>query len=123
MPRIKMKAMRDFRGQEGEGRNQHVEAGTEFSVADAGRSRYLERSGLAIQVGPAPALPPAREAKVQNEAAETGPLASAGGKTGEAPIVSSSVQGLAPPKRISPPSRPLTNKTISKSSRSTKAGA
>lgn len=84
---IPMKALKDFRGREGEGRHRMVEAGVEFLVTTQGRANDLEARGLAV---PAVRLSK-RKAEVEmtttvnpvkNEASDSGPLGSAGGPTG-----------------------------------------
>lgn len=82
-----MKAMKDFRGREGEGKNRMVEAGVEFTVASKGRANDLEVRGLAVPVKRVSDKKPEVEtavSPVQNEASETGPLGSLGGETGAA---------------------------------------
>lgn len=90
---VKMKALRTFRGRDGEGNERNrVKAGTEFQVADDGRASSLVRAGMAtIVVGAGKAKAAAVAEPKKNEAATAGPTkGQAGGKTGAAEQQSSS---------------------------------
>lgn len=95
---VKMKALRTFRGRDGEGNERNrVKAGTEFNVENDARAQALVRGGMAVVVQNAPATKEKSAAKDKaadpkpNKAAEAGPTpAQAGGKTGEGKSQSSS---------------------------------
>jgi hypothetical protein len=115
----KMMALRDFRGRDGEGTTlskdrRFVEAGAEFTPTDEKRANWLETMGLAIPVTKQTDTSAARPATVKNEAADTGPLASPGGKTGEAEQPSSSPQVPAPATSTSKPAatKPITSRSM-----------
>jgi hypothetical protein len=95
---MKMKALKTFLGRpgEGEGIDNTVRKGKEFSVATEQRAVELEKIGCAqrLKGQGRPARPAPAKA---NTAAGAGPLHSAGGKTGEAASPSSSLPGLQPP--------------------------
>jgi hypothetical protein len=95
MPR--MKALKTFRVGDTQ---KIVHPGHEFETKN---TRHYETRGLAVAVGDVvkPASP--QEAK-QNQAAETGPLASPGGETGEDKRLSSSRLGRRQKTRTSKPS-------------------
>lgn len=118
-----MKALRDFRGRDGEGTNlaadrRFVEAGCEFRVGDDPRANWLEQKGHAIPVSAIKYDPPvARPAVIQNGGPEIDPLDQAGGGTGPEIDVSSSPEVQARKPRI------VNRRAVSaKRSRSTKAG-
>ena len=92
-----MKALKAFRMSE---TGQSIRVGMEFSCSQ-GVARSYEKRGLAAQVH-APAQASAQPA--QNRAAETGPLASAGGPIGAVPPPSSSEAGQAQPTLTLEPS-------------------
>lgn len=85
---VRMKALKSWTGEEGP-----ISAGNEFNARNEYRAKDLEAHGLAHRVKPpAEATPLTKIGNVPetNKAAETGPLASAGGATGaEAPAPSS----------------------------------
>ena len=105
---IKMKALKDFRGREGEGNvrgnKRMVESGVEFNVADQKRADWLEAQGLAVPMFVQKAMQPLQnkmEPAPANKAAQTGPLASPGGPTGADNPPSSSPPGRQPRRRES----------------------
>lgn len=89
----RMKALKTFRVSEN---SQIVHAGDEFEVRK--HAREYESRGLAVKIKP---LAADVVAKLENKAAQTGPLASPGGLTGADKRPSSSPPDQAPKKRRS----------------------
>lgn len=77
---IRMKALKSF-GIEGSNEGP-VRRGREFDAANEHRARDLESHGLAFRVKTEPDPKNKMEPTLKNKAAEKGPLAPAGGKTG-----------------------------------------
>ena len=112
---ITMKPLKDFRGRVGEGNTRQddrmVVIGPEFKVANQSRTNDLESRGLAVPVVAKLAAKPAvkmdqkplnkMEPAPENKAANTGPLALAGGEIGPETAPSSSQAARAPRKRRS----------------------
>lgn len=99
-----MKALKDFRGKPGEGKDRMVEAGMEFKVENQSRANDLESRGFAAPVVAAAKLVHLKNKKLpqpENKAADAGPLASRGGRTGAATPQSSSPPAPAPRTRRS----------------------
>lgn len=98
---VRMKALRSFRGGAGEG---YVKRGMEFSTHSLARANELEAHGLGYRIDPIkPVANPINETMIpaENTAANTGPLALAGGETGAAKPVPSSPPARQPRKRRS----------------------
>lgn len=80
----RMKALKTFRVGD---TNLVVQPGMEFETKN---SRHYEQHGLAVPVGAVAKTVEPKKVPQANPAAQTGPLASPGGKTGEAkPLLSS----------------------------------
>ena len=101
---IKMKALRTF-GFAGANEGS-IRRGLEFEVKDLNRAKDLEAHGLAYRIDDPRPTPPTdvpKNENLKNEAAESGPFASAGGGTGDL-LPADPVQEVPVPS--SPPVRP-----------------
>lgn len=106
MSSLSMRAIKTFNGRKGESHRPDnlVEGGDDITVADQRRFDYLERKGLATPlIKPQAKMQSAPSNKMesvpQNKAAQSGPLSSDGGRSGD----TSGHASLSVPDRVQGP--------------------
>jgi hypothetical protein len=100
MATVNMKATKAFRLPSGGGRRgDKVRLGRTFQAPNEAFATYAEKNGMAVREAGQQDQTKAKTAT--NQAAESGPTASTGGRTGGARPASSSRQGQAPAKSTS----------------------